>query len=64
MVPKWISVYDPPKKGGRYLIMFEDGHCCDAKYGNGIDFDSQFGEWVSIYHPETFGYLNSKWRGY
>lgn len=63
-VPKWISVEDPPKKGGRYLILFEDGHCCDAEFDEDIDFDSQFGEWVEIYHPETLGYLDSEWRGY
>lgn len=63
-VSKWISVDDPPKKGGRYLILFEDGHCCDAEFDEDIDFDSQFGEWVAIYHPETLGYLYSEWRGY
>ena len=62
--PKWISVDDPPKKGGRCLILFEDGHCCDAEYDEDIDFDSQFGEWVAIYHPDTLGYLDSEWRGY
>lgn len=63
-VSKWISVDNPPKKGGRYLILFEDGHCCDAEFDECIDFDSQFGERVEIYHPETLGYLDSEWRGY
>lgn len=64
LVPKWISVDDPPKKGGRYLILFEDGHCCDAEYDECIDFDSPFGEWDAIYDPYTLGYLDSEWRGY
>lgn len=63
-VPKWISVDDPPKKGGRYLVLFENGQCCDAEYDENVDFDSQFGEWVAIYHPDTLGYLDSEWRGY
>ena len=64
MVPKWIGVDDPPKKGGRCLILFENGQCCDAEYDEDIDFDSQFGEWIAIYHPDTLGYFDSEWRGY
>lgn len=39
-VLRWISVDNLPKKGGRYLILFEDGHCCDAEFDEDIDFDS------------------------
>lgn len=29
---KWVSVDEPPKEDGRYLLLFEDGSMCDAIY--------------------------------
>lgn len=63
-VLKWISVEDPPKKGGRYLILFEDGHCCDAEYDECIDGECPFGEWEAIYDSHSLGYVDSEWRAY
>ena len=62
--PKWISVEDLPKNGCRCLILFEDGHCCDAEYDDCIDEECQFGEWEGIYDPCTLGYVDSVWRAY
>ena len=31
-VQEWVSVKEPPKKDGRYLLLFEDGSMCDAIY--------------------------------
>lgn len=62
--PNWISVDDPPKTSGRCLVLFEDGHCCDAEFDENIDFDSKFGEWFACYDMDTLGFVDSEWRGY
>ena len=60
----WVSINNPPKESGRYLILFEDGHCCDAEYDECIDSGSKFGEGEGLYDSQSLGFLDSVWRGY
>lgn len=31
-IQKWVSVDEPPKEDGKYLVYFEEGEMCDAIY--------------------------------
>lgn len=62
--PKWISVNNPPTEGGRYMILFEDGHCCDAVFDNSIDDGGKFGEWEDIYDTTVHAFMVTEWREY
>ena len=62
--PKWISVNNPPTEGGRYMILFKDGHCCDAVFDNSIDDGGKFGEWEDIYDTTVHAFMVTEWREY
>ena len=62
--PKWISVNNPPTECGRYMILFEDGHCCDAVFDNSIDDGGKFGEWEDIYDTTVHAFMVTEWREY
>lgn len=61
---KWISINNPPKEGGRYMILFEDGHCCDAVFDNSIDDGGKFGEWEGIYDTTVHAFIVTEWCEY
>lgn len=62
---RWIPVEEKPEDGAdRYLVLFEDGHMCDAQYEPCIDDGCGFGEYRSYYHPDTLGYLDSEFCSY
>lgn len=46
------------------MILFEDGHCCDAVYDNSIDDGGKFGEWDDIYDTTVHAFVYTEWREY
>lgn len=62
--PKWISVDDPPKKSGRYLVLLDNGKCCDAVYDTCINSDCKFGEWYKLHDSQSLGLFDRAWMSY
>ena len=58
-VQEWISVKEPPKEDGRYLVLNESEMIFDAEYS---DY-SGFGYWRMDYDPDTLALVDSEWYG-
>ena len=54
---EWISVKEPPKKDGRYLVLNESEMIFDAEYSA----YSGFGYWRMNYDPDTLALVDSEW---
>lgn len=60
----WMPVAEPPKTSGRYLVLFEDGHCIDAEYDQQEDGEWQFGLWHSWFDQHDIGLFYHEWISY